>query len=79
MVGFVSRFDEQYRIALRSIQAGSIGTPLIIRSQGAEEQDKSGFFIEYARQSGGILIDTVVHDIDLTLSFCGCHLQNRYI
>lgn len=71
MVGFVRRFDEQYLTALRSIQAGTIGTPLIIRSQGAEKLDKSGFFIEYARQSGGIFIDTVVHDIDLTLSFLG--------
>lgn len=71
MVGFVRRFDEQYRTALRSIWAGSIGTPLIIRSQGAEKLDKSVFFLEYARQSGGVFIDTVIHDIDLTLSFFG--------
>jgi myo-inositol 2-dehydrogenase/D-chiro-inositol 1-dehydrogenase len=39
--------------------------------KGAEKLDKSGFFIEYARQSGGIFVDTVVHDIDLTLESLG--------
>lgn len=71
MVGFVRRFDEQYQEALKSIKKGTIGTPIIVRSQGAEKLDKSGFFIEYARHSGGIFIDTVIHDIDLTLSFLG--------
>ncbi|KAE8380461.1 hypothetical protein BDV26DRAFT_279528 [Aspergillus bertholletiae] len=71
MVGFVRRFDEQYQAALRKVQQGAIGDPIVVRSQGAEKLDKSGFFIEYARQSGGIFVDTVVHDIDLTLSFLG--------
>ncbi|RJE25126.1 NAD-binding Rossmann fold oxidoreductase [Aspergillus sclerotialis] len=71
MVGFVRRFDEEYRSALQKIQEGTIGDPIIVRSQGAEKLDKSGFFIEYARQSGSIFVDTVVHDIDLTLSFLG--------
>ena len=71
MVGFVRRFDEQYQAALQKIQEGLIGDPIIVRSQGAEKLDKSGFFVEYARQSGGIFVDTVVHDIDLTLSFLG--------
>jgi predicted dehydrogenase len=71
MVGFVRRFNEQYHTALRSIQAGSIRVPLIIRSQGAEKLDKSGFFIEHARHRGCIFVDTVIHDIDLTPSFFG--------
>ncbi|KAF9895129.1 hypothetical protein FE257_000031 [Aspergillus nanangensis] len=71
MVGFVRRFDEEYRCALQKIQEGAIGDPIIVRSQGAETLDKSGFFIDYARQSGGIFVDTVIHDIDLTLSFLG--------
>lgn len=71
MAGFVRRFNEQYHTALRSIQAGSIRVPLIIRSQGAEKLDKSGFFIEHARHRGCIFVDTVIHDIDLTPSFFG--------
>ncbi|KAL2811449.1 hypothetical protein BJX63DRAFT_433452 [Aspergillus granulosus] len=70
MVGFVRRF-ENYGDARSKIQAGLIGTPLIIRSQGTEKLDKTGFFINYARVSGGIFLDTVIHDIDLTLSFFG--------
>lgn len=53
------------------IRDGVIGQPIIIRSQGAEKLDKTGFFIEYARHSGGIFVDTVIHDIDLTLSIPG--------
>ncbi|OGM49568.1 hypothetical protein ABOM_001735 [Aspergillus bombycis] len=77
MVGFVRRFDEQYEAALQKIREGAIGDPIVVRSQGAEKLDKSGFFIEYARQSGGIFVDTVVHDIDLTLSFLGEDIKPR--
>ncbi|EAW17029.1 NAD-binding Rossmann fold oxidoreductase family protein [Aspergillus fischeri NRRL 181] len=71
MVAFVRRFDKNYADARRKIEAGVIGRPLIIRSQGTEKLDKSGYFINYARVSGGIFVDTVIHDIDLTLSFFG--------
>lgn len=77
MVGFVRRFDEEYCAALQKIQEGAIGDPIIVRSQGTEKLDKSGFFIEYARQSGGIFVDTVVHDIDLTLSFLGENIKPK--
>ncbi|KAL4906400.1 hypothetical protein BDW74DRAFT_176729 [Aspergillus multicolor] len=71
MVGFVRCFERNYLDARRKIEAGLIGRPLVIRSQGTEKLDKSGFFIEYARVSGGIFVDTAMHDIDLTLSFFG--------
>ncbi len=71
MVGFVRRFDKNYADAHAKVQSGVIGSPLIVRSQGTEKLDKSGFFIDYARISGGIFIDTIIHDIDLTLSFFG--------
>ncbi|KAL2832604.1 hypothetical protein BDW59DRAFT_157424 [Aspergillus cavernicola] len=71
MVAFVRRFDKNYTDARQKIEAGVIGKPLIIRSQGTEKLDKSGYFINYARVSGGIFVDTVIHDIDLTLSFFG--------
>jgi myo-inositol 2-dehydrogenase/D-chiro-inositol 1-dehydrogenase len=77
MVGFVRRFDENYRAALTKIRNGVIGSPIIVRSQGAEKLDKSGYFIEYARHSGGIFVDSVVHDIDLTLSFLGEDVQPK--
>ncbi len=77
MVGFVRRFDENYQDALRKIKDGAIGEPIIVRSHGAEKLDKSGYFIEYARVSGGIFLDTVIHDIDLTLSILGDDIKPK--
>ncbi|KAJ5110126.1 hypothetical protein N7532_002771 [Penicillium argentinense] len=77
MVGFVRRFDENYMDAIQKVKSGAVGEPIIVRSQGAEKLDKTGFFIEYARQSGGIFIDTVVHDIDLTLSILGENIKPK--
>ncbi|OJJ59624.1 hypothetical protein ASPSYDRAFT_200362 [Aspergillus sydowii CBS 593.65] len=77
MVGFVRRFDENYQDALQKIKEGAIGEPIIVRSHGAEKLDKSGYFIGYARQSGGIFLDTVIHDIDLTLSILGDDIKPK--
>ncbi|KAJ6073396.1 hypothetical protein N7467_011481 [Penicillium canescens] len=77
MVGFVRRFDENYQDALRKIKDGAIGEPIIVRSHGAEKLDKTGYFIEYARVSGGIFLDTVIHDIDLTLSILGDDIKPK--
>ncbi|KAL3458346.1 hypothetical protein BJX64DRAFT_279943 [Aspergillus heterothallicus] len=77
MVGFVRRFDKNYADACAKVQAGVIGEPLIIRSQGTEKLDKTGYFINYARVSGGIFLDTVIHDIDLTLSYFGDEIQPK--
>ncbi|KAL4927541.1 uncharacterized protein BDV17DRAFT_299160 [Aspergillus undulatus] len=77
MVGFVRRFAKNYTDARRKIESGLIGKPLIVRSQGTEKLDKSGVFRNYARVSGGIFLDTVIHDIDLTLSFFGDAVQPK--
>ncbi|KAL4958187.1 hypothetical protein BDW69DRAFT_179967 [Aspergillus filifer] len=81
MVGFVRRFDKIYADARRKVESGLIGKPLIVRSQGTEKLDKTGFFINYARVSGGIFLDAVIHDIDLTLSFFGdsVHPKSCYV
>ncbi|KAL4794394.1 hypothetical protein BDV19DRAFT_379515 [Aspergillus venezuelensis] len=62
MVGFVRRFDKNYADA---------------RRKAPRRLDKTGFFIKYARVSGGIFLDTVIHDIDLTLSFFGDSVQPK--
>ncbi|KAH7020510.1 NAD-binding Rossmann fold oxidoreductase family protein [Ilyonectria destructans] len=71
MVGFVRRFDEFYIDAYEKIQQNAIGRPIIFRSQGCEKTDLSDFFKQYLRDSGGIFLDTVIHDIDLSLRFFG--------
>lgn len=65
MVGFVRRFDPSYRRAHEGVAAGDIGRPFLVRSQTCDMNDPSGFFVQYAPQSGGIFMDCSVHDIDL--------------
>ncbi|CAH0047178.1 unnamed protein product [Clonostachys solani] len=71
MVGFVRRFDQNYQDALEKIKAGAIGRPIIIRSQGCEKLDTSLFYQQYLEASGGIFVDSIIHDIDLALLFFG--------
>lgn len=71
MVGFVRRFDESYQDALGKIQQGGIGKPLIYRSQQCEKGDTGPYFTGYLRNSGGIFVDSIIHDIDLALMFLG--------
>ncbi|KAJ5726127.1 uncharacterized protein N7483_007484 [Penicillium malachiteum] len=71
MCGFSRRFDASYRGAHESIASGEFGLPIIFRSQTADLLDQSGFFVEYAKTSGGIFVDCFTHDIDLMLWFMG--------
>lgn len=72
MVGFTRRFDENYQEAVQKIRDGAIGSPVVIRSQGCEKLDDTSFMHSYvvnAARGGGFFVDSVIHDIDLTLSF----------
>ena len=71
MVGFTRRFDASYQDAKAKIEQGVIGRPLVVRSQGCERLDTSSFFKQYLKDSGGIFIDSIVHDIDLALYWLG--------
>ncbi|KAJ3542436.1 hypothetical protein NM208_g4096 [Fusarium decemcellulare] len=71
MVGFVRRFDGNYQEAHEKIQIDAIGRPVVIRSQGCEALDTSPFYKQYLRDSGGVFIDSVIHDIDLSLYLFG--------
>lgn len=71
MVGFARRFDDNYQDALAQIKQDAIGRPIVIRSQGCEPLDESPFFKQYLKASGGIFVDSIIHDIDLALFFLG--------
>ena len=64
MIGYVRRFDASYQDAYAKVQQGLIGTPFMVRSQTADQNDPSGFFVKFAPKSGGIFLDMSVHDID---------------
>ncbi|KAF2236600.1 NAD(P)-binding protein [Viridothelium virens] len=71
LCGFSRRFDASYRDAWDRCDSGAIGRPSVLRSQTCDKLDPSGFFVEYARFSGGIFVDCNIHDIDLALWYFG--------
>jgi myo-inositol 2-dehydrogenase/D-chiro-inositol 1-dehydrogenase len=64
MIGFVRRFDPQYKAAHARIRKGAIGRPFMVRSHTLDKNDPSGFFVRFAETSGGMFLDMSVHDID---------------
>jgi myo-inositol 2-dehydrogenase/D-chiro-inositol 1-dehydrogenase len=60
MCGFSRRFDASYRNAYAIVKSGDVGRPSILRSQTCDKYDPSGFFVEYAKFSGGIFVDWYV-------------------
>ena len=66
MIGFVRRFDASYQDAHKSIAAGAIGRPFLVRSQTCDKNDPSRLLRRGSRRRrGGIFLDMSVHDIDL--------------
>ena len=78
MCGFSRRFDASYRKVHETITGGEYGRPVVFRSQTADLLDSSGFFVEYAKTSGGIFVDCSIHDVDLMLWFFGedCRIRS---
>lgn len=64
---FPRRYDEGYMAARRQIKRGAIGEILVARSQTTDRMDSSEFFIQYAERSGGVFVDSAIHDIDACL------------
>jgi myo-inositol 2-dehydrogenase/D-chiro-inositol 1-dehydrogenase len=77
MIGFVRRFDASYQDAHKSIAAGAIGRPFLVRSETCDQNDPSGFFVKFAPTSGGIFVDMSVHDIDLARWLLGSPKARR--
>lgn len=72
MVAFMRRFDENYDDAHTKVKAGAIGKPTIFRSHQADCGNvNDSMYYDYLRTCGGIFIDSVIHDIDLSLMFLG--------
>jgi myo-inositol 2-dehydrogenase/D-chiro-inositol 1-dehydrogenase len=71
LIGFVRRFDPSYRAAHDKVRSGLIGRPFLVRSQTADQNDPSGFFVRFAPTSGGAMLDMSVHDIDVARWFLG--------
>ncbi len=74
-VGFMRRFDPALASAKEEIDKGSIGKPLVFK---AVSRDPEGPPLEYARVSGGLFVDSSIHDIDLARWFMGSEVEKVY-
>jgi predicted dehydrogenase len=64
-VGMTTRFFPEYRTVRNQIAAGAIGAPKVIRLTRVayKPQTPTSWFLDYA-QSGGPLLDLMIHDYD---------------
>jgi scyllo-inositol 2-dehydrogenase (NAD+) len=68
MIGFMRRFDDAYMYGKKQIDSGALGEPVYVNCVG---RDPAGPPIEYAKVSGGLVLDMSIHDIDLARWFLG--------
>ncbi|GFZ51344.1 hypothetical protein JCM24511_09104 [Saitozyma sp. JCM 24511] len=66
MIGFVRRYDTALNQLYDHISSNAAGKPFILKSTTCDAYDPSGFFVAYAKASGGIFMDCGIHDIDMT-------------
>jgi inositol 2-dehydrogenase len=61
-VGFMRRFDRGYMLAKKKIEEGKIGKPVSFKSIGRDPMCPR---LDYAKISGGLIVDMAIHDFDL--------------
>ncbi|WWC61263.1 uncharacterized protein I303_103844 [Kwoniella dejecticola CBS 10117] len=64
-IGFVRRYDAALNQLHDLILSGTPGKPMILKSTTCDAYDPSGYFVSYAKASGGIFMDCGIHDIDM--------------
>ena len=67
-IGFNRRFDAGFREVARAIHAGELGKPEMFRSQSSDPTPPPE---SYVATSGGIFIDSVIHDLDIARFMMG--------
>lgn len=74
-IGFMRRFDSGYKKAKEKIDSGDLGKPVSILAIG---RDPGCPPIEFAKSSGGLIVDMAIHDIDLCRWYFGCEVTEVY-
>ena len=67
-IGFNRRFDAGFREVARAIHTGELGRPEMFRSQSSDPAPPPE---SYVATSGGIFIDSVIHDLDIARFMLG--------
>uniref|UniRef100_A0A7S1ER13 Inositol 2-dehydrogenase n=1 Tax=Timspurckia oligopyrenoides TaxID=708627 RepID=A0A7S1ER13_9RHOD len=68
-VGFQRRFDANFMRVKKAVSEGEIGHPFML---SITSRDPAPPPIEYVKQSGGILYDMAIHDMDMARFVMGC-------
>jgi predicted dehydrogenase len=63
-IGFMRRYDPGYAAAMKRIEAGEIGTPLIFKSVG-RDKDEPPLAAYQSGLNGMIFYNSTIHDFDL--------------
>lgn len=69
-MGFMRRFDAGYRAAKMKVEAGDIGVPVLFKSTSRDPFPPPLEYVD-PRNSGGLIVDMGIHDIDLARWFLG--------
>jgi len=69
-MGFMRHFDKGYAAAKRKIDEGLIGEPIVFKSSSRDPFRPSLEYLD-PRQSGGLITDCGIHDIDLARWYFG--------
>ena len=78
MLGFMRRYDKSYAYAKEKITAGAIGTPYLVKSTGIDPEAVVEGAIRYSGTSGGIFLDSAIHDMDLMRWFLDSEAAEVY-
>src|SRR5271163_1585262 len=63
-IGFMRRYDPAYSVAMKRIEAGEIGEPVIFKSIG-RDKDAPPISAYQSRLNGMLLYNNTIHDFDL--------------
>ncbi len=63
-IGFMRRYDPAYAAAMKRIEAGEIGTPVIFKSVG-RDRDVPPLAAYQSRVNGMVFYNSTIHDFDL--------------
>ena len=74
-VGFVRRFDRNFRKVKELVENGEIGKPYIIKITSRDPDLQS---IEYHRTAGGMFLDCTIHDFDMMRYLSGSEVIEVY-
>lgn len=75
-VGFLRRFDHNFRRVYECVKEGKIGTPHIIKITSRDPEYSSK---EYIMTSGGMPFDMTIHDYDMARFLTSSEVEEVYV